>query len=66
MPGDSRLSSWVVLVPVTRGERGLALVALLKLKLSMDLERLDWGVSTGVSIGVLFSDKSWTLEILER
>ena len=61
MPGDSLLSSWVVLVPVTRGERGL--VALLKLKLSMDLERLECGVSTGVSIGVLFSDKSWTVEI---
>ena len=48
----------MVLVPVTRGERGLALVALLKLKLSRDRERLERGVSTGVSIGVLFSDKS--------
>ena len=48
----------MVLVPVTRGERGLVLVALLKLKLSRDRERLERGVSTGVSIGVLFSDKS--------
>lgn len=63
MPGDSLLSSWGVLVPVTRGERGLALVALLKLKLSRDRERLERGVSTGVSIGVLFSDKSCTVNI---
>ena len=61
MPGEPLLSSWGALVPVTRGEMGRPEPR--KLKLSRERERLERGVNTGVSIGVLLSDRSWTPQV---
>ena len=51
-PDESLIGSLVLTTPepVTKGEIGLLD---LKLKLRRDLERLELGVRTGVSIGVL-------------